>query len=391
MQALKTHEHWLSLLIIVVLVGLSIASVNLELPRIVRASGYIYSTSSSWKAVPPQLAVLVELQQPEKSIVKKGQVIAELSAERFAHNHSIEFEQAQLAQKKLTLGRQELQTISNSASQTARATSFQIESLRRELVNSEGELELINLRLADIYQQQSRQRELVKEGFISQEALEIKNSELLRLKGEKSASERQQLSLKREIEKQTTELSMTELRSQSQKAQLSREMTTAQQEYNEHLSKRIQLVSAIDGIVTQVSAQPGQMVRPDIPLLTVIPLDGGIEVILLLPSRSIGFVREGQRVSVRYQAYPHEHYGRHFGTVREISRIALPPQEVAQHIRVEEPVYTVRVKLPENYLTYQDKKLPITPGMVVEADVELDRLKIYQWLLEPLYRLGGRV
>ena len=28
---------------------------------------------------------------------------------------------------------------------------------------------------------------------------------------------------------------------------------------------------------------------------------------------------------------------------------------------------------------------------VVEADVELDRLKIYQWLLEPLYRLGARV
>jgi membrane fusion protein len=381
----------LTIFIFLALAGLAFTGSTVNLPRIVRTAGYTNSTSSNWKAVSPQLAVLLELSKPEKSIVKKGQVIAELSAERFAQNHSIELEQAQLAQKKLTLGKQELQTISDSTLQTTRATRSQIESLRRELINSEGELELLNLRLADIYQQQSRQRELVKEGFISQEALEIKNSELLRLKGEKSASERQQLSLKREIEKQTAELSMAELRSQSQKAQLSREMTTAQQEYNEHSSKRIQLVSAIDGIVTQVSAQPGQMVRPDIPLLTVIPLDGGIEVILLLPSRSIGFVREGQRVSVRYQAYPHEHYGRHFGTVREISRIALPPQEVAQHIRVEEHVYTVRVKLPQNYLTYQDKKLPITPGMVVEADVELDRLKIYQWLLEPLYRLGGRV
>jgi membrane fusion protein len=368
-----------------------VAGVIVDIPRIVRASGYIASSGGHWKAVSPQLAVLSILSVTDRNIVKKGQVIAELSAERFAQNHSIEFEQAQLAQKKLTLGKQELQTIRDTTVQSVRATRFQIESLRRELVNSDGELELINLRLTDIYQQQSRQRELVKEGFISQEALEIKNSELLRLKGEKSASERQQLSLKREIDKQTAELSMAELRSQSQKTQLSREMTTAQQEYNEHSSKRIQLVSAIDGIVTQVSAQQGQMVRPDIPLLTVIPLDGGIEVILLLPSRSIGFVREGQRVSVRYQAYPHEHYGRHFGTVREISRIALPPQEVAQHIRVEEPVYTVRVKLPANHMMYQDKKLPITPGMVVEADVELDRLKIYQWLLEPLYRLGGRV
>ena len=321
----------------------------------------------------------------------KGQIIAELSAERFAQNQSIEAEQARLTQQKLQLGQQELITISSSAARSIGAIRSQLLSLQKELKNTEGELELISQRLADIRQQQERQKQLVKEGFISQEALEIKNAELLRLLGEKSAAERQQLSLRREMEKQTEEMAMIELRSQTQKAQLSREMTSAQQEFNEHSSKRIQLVSAIDGIVTQVSAQPGQMVRPDIPLLTVIPLNGEIEVILLLPSRSIGFVREGQKVSVRYQAYPHEHYGRHFGTVREISRIALPPQEVAQHIRVDEPVYTVRVKLPANHMTYQDKKLPISPGMVVEADVELDRLKIYQWLLEPLYRLGGRV
>ena len=361
------------------------------MPRIARAPGYIATFSSSWKAVSPQVASLLLLSVRERSTVMKGQIIAELSAERFAQNQSIEAEQARLTQQKLQLGQQELITISSSAARSIGAIRSQLLSLQKELKNTEGELELISQRLADIRQQQERQKQLVKEGFISQEALEIKNAELLRLLGEKSAAERQQLSLRREMEKQTEEMAMIELRSQTQKAQLSREMTSAQQEFNEHSSKRIQLVSAIDGIVTQVSAQPGQMVRPDIPLLTVIPLNGEIEVILLLPSRSIGFVREGQKVSVRYQAYPHEHYGRHFGTVREISRIALPPQEVAQHIRVDEPVYTVRVKLPANHMTYQDKKLPISPGMVVEADVELDRLKIYQWLLEPLYRLGGRV
>ena len=381
----------LSLLIFSSLFLGCLGSIFIDLPRIVRAIGYTATNASTWKGVTPLVAVVTQLQVSENQPVTKGQVIAELSAERFAQNHSIESEQAKLTQQKLQFGQQELITISSSAARSISAIRSQLLSLQKELKNSEGELELISQRLSDIRQQQERQKQLVKEGFISQEALEIKNAELLRLLGEKSAAERQQLSLKREMEKQTEEMAMIELRSQTQKAQLSREMTSAQQEFNEHSSKRIQLVSAIDGIVTQVSAQPGQMVRPDIPLLTVIPLDGEIEVILLLPSRSIGFVREGQKVSVRYQAYPHEHYGRHFGTVREISRIALPPQEVAQHIRVDEPVYTVRVKLPANHMTYQDKKLPISPGMVVEADVELDRLKIYQWLLEPLYRLGGRV
>jgi membrane fusion protein len=128
-----------------------------------------------------------------------------------------------------------------------------------------------------------------------------------------------------------------------------------------------------------------------LPIMTIVPQDSAAEVLLLVPSRSIGFIRMGQKVSVRYQAYPYEHYGRHSGAVKEIARAALAPQEVVQHIRVDEPVYTVRVSLPSNYLEYQGKQLPITPGMVVEADVELDRLKIYQWLLEPLYRIGGRV
>jgi membrane fusion protein len=170
-----------------------------------------------------------------------------------------------------------------------------------------------------------------------------------------------------------------------------KDMDSSEQEFNEHSSKRIQLIAPIDGVVTQISASVGQTVRPDLPIMTIVPEGSAAEVLLLIPSRSIGFIRMGQKVSVRYQAYPYEHYGRHYGVVKEIARAALPPQEVVQHIRVDEPVYTVRVALPSNYLEYQGRQLPLTPGMVVEADVELDRLKIYQWLLEPLYRLGGRV
>jgi membrane fusion protein len=372
-------------------VGFGIASFSVEIPRIVRAPGYTVSTASMWKAVTPQLAVVVNLHVSERAFVKKGQIVADLSAERFSQNKSVEAEQSRLAKEKLELGRQQLDNLADINLRSMAAIRRQMDSMRRELTHVESELKLVNLRLADLSRQQVRHQTLVSDGFISQEALETKNSEMLRLQAEKSASERQQLNVQRELDKLGSELALIELRAQSQRAQLVREIATAQQEFNEHSSKQIQLVSAIDGIVTQVYAQEGQVVRPEIPLLAVIPVDTGVEVTLLLPSRSIGFVRDGQRVSVRYQAYPHEHYGRHFGTVRDISRVALPPQEVAQHIRVDEPVYTVRVKLPANHMTYQDKKLPVSPGMVVDADIELDRLKIYQWLLEPLYRLGGRV
>ena len=376
---------------VIILVSLCVYSlIAVDIPRIARVKGYAGSSGSSWKALSPQNALLVNMLVTEKDVVRRGQVVAELSSERYSQNQNIESEQARLALKKINLVLQEIEKINLAAVHAENAIKSQLSNMRHELIIGERELELIALRLEDIYKQQARQHRLILEGFISQEAVELKNSDMLRLKGEQSSSERHQISLKSEIEKQINEIELIKLKAQTQVSQLSRELVNFRQEFNEHSSKKVQLVSPIDGFVAQVTVKPGQVVKSDIPMLTVIPSDGGIEAILLLPSRSIGFVREGQRVSVRYQAYPHEHYGRHFGIVSEISRVALPPQEVAHHIQVDEPVYTVRVKLPQNHLEYQDKKLPISSGMVLEGDIELDRLKIYQWLLEPLYRLGGR-
>jgi membrane fusion protein len=33
----------------------------------------------------------------------------------------------------------------------------------------------------------------------------------------------------------------------------------------------------------------------------------------------------------------------------------------------------------------------LLPGMAVEADVLLERRRLYEWVLEPLYALAGRV
>jgi membrane fusion protein len=369
----------------------TLSAIHVEVPRIVRVQGYSISEESAWKAYALQPSVLALLPVTEKSEIRKGQVIAELTTERFAKNQNLETLQSDLVLEKIKAGQQELRFTDEVASKTAVNISQQISALERELVQTDREDQLMKQRMLALEQQSLRQQELYAKGFISQEAKENRNAEYLKLQGDMSILQRQRLAMQREIDRQTQELGLVNSRNSQRKAQIQRELSAIQQEHNEYSSRRMQLVSPIDGVVAQVAAQVGQTVLPQIPLMTILPANSPLEVLLLVPSKSIGFVREGQNVSVRYQAFPHEHYGRHSGVVKEVSRIALAPQEVAQHIRVEEPVYTVRVKLPANHMTYQDKKLPITPGMVVEADVELDRLKIYQWLLEPLYRLGGRV
>jgi membrane fusion protein len=367
------------------------SAIFLEVPRIAKSVGYTSTTFAHAKVNSSQNGILLLLDIKDQAVVKRGQVLGEVTSERFAQNRSVDAVQASLAKHKKKLASDEINNVNENQSISLNATRLKIQSASLELSSITQELTLSQQRLDDLARQLERQKDMQGQGFVSTEAVEQKRSELLQQKLNFSGLERNKLQLQREIATQHEELRMIASRSQSQRAQLMRDMDTSEQEFNEHSSKRIQLIAPIDGVVTQISASVGQTVRPDLPIMTIVPEGSAAEVILLIPSRSIGFIRMGQKVSVRYQAYPYEHYGRHYGVVKEIARAALPPQEVVQHIRVDEPVYTVRVALPSNYLEYQGKQLPLSPGMVVEADVELDRLKIYQWLLEPLYRLGGRV
>lgn len=60
-------------------------------------------------------------------------------------------------------------------------------------------------------------------------------------------------------------------------------------------------------------------------LVSPLPGDGRLEAELLVSSRAIGFIEPGDRVLLRYQAYPYQKFGHHLGEVARISRSALSP------------------------------------------------------------------
>ena len=56
-----------------------------------------------------------------------------------------------------------------------------------------------------------------------------------------------------------------------------------------------------------------------------------------------------------------------------------------------EGLYQIRVKLSKPTITVYGKEEPLISGMTVTADVELDSRKIYEWILEPLYTIKGKI
>ena len=54
-------------------------------------------------------------------------------------------------------------------------------------------------------------------------------------------------------------------------------------------------------------------------------------------------------------------------------------------------MYRVLVRIDSQSVMAFGKSEPLRPGMLVEADILGERRKLYEWALEPLYALTGKI
>jgi len=80
-----------------------------------------------------------------------------------------------------------------------------------------------------------------------------------------------------------------------------------------------------------------------------------------------------------------------------VSRTALPPAEIAnfmagnQQAQQGEPLYRITVDVPKQSVTAYGKSHPLQAGMLLDADVMQERRHLYEWVLEPLFSLSGKI
>jgi hemolysin D len=139
-----------------------------------------------------------------------------------------------------------------------------------------------------------------------------------------------------------------------------------------------QLRSPVDGTVQQIAVHTvGGVVQPAEPLMVIVPAGSEIKVDAQILNKDIGFVREGQPVRVKLEAFPFTDYGLVEGVVETISRDAIQDEKLGL-------VYAARIRLARNYLPIGGRRQPIGPGMAVQAEVKTGERRIIQYLLSPI-------
>ena len=163
---------------------------------------------------------------------------------------------------------------------------------------------------------------------------------------------------------------------------------------NAEARRSIDIRAPADGVVTSIVAHPGQTISAGAPMLKIVPRHASMQAELLAPSSAVGFIREGGRVLMRYSAYPYQKFGGYLGTVTAVSDAAISAEEAKLFLGGEAPTkqagpfYRVIVTPDSQFARVYGEERKLPANMRVEAYALLDRRKLYELILEPIYEIG---
>ncbi|GIU39016.1 hypothetical protein TUM3794_12760 [Shewanella colwelliana] len=124
-------------------------------------------------------------------------------------------------------------------------------------------------------------------------------------------------------------------------------------------------------------------------LVTILPMNSKLEAEVYIPTRAITFVKKGDEVNLKLEAFPFQKYGISKGVVSHISKSIVFASETTSKISFNEPVYKVTIKLLEQYIMAYGNETYFIPGMLLQADIDTGKRTLMEWLLEPLYIING--
>ena len=140
----------------------------------------------------------------------------------------------------------------------------------------------------------------------------------------------------------------------------------------------MQLRAPVAGTVQQLAVHTvGGVVTPAQPLLAVVPSEDGLEIEATVLNKDIGFVRPGQRATVKIDSFPYTRYGYLEASVESVSHDAAQDEKAGL-------VFPARVKLASAVLQVDGTAVQLSPGMSLNVEIKTGRRRLIDYLLSPL-------
>lgn len=338
-----------------------------------------------------QTGVISELFVTEHQTVKAGEALIKIKSEKFGES-GFEANESLIQQYQF-----QIDSLTKQVSKKKEQSKLQQEDLNNSLRNLNQELEqitstqaLLNKRININNEIKSQIRELSQTGYASELEFKRQNDSILLLEQQRLGLETDSLATVREIAQTKNRLKTSAIEHGLEIANLEEQLNETKLNLSRAKQQKVtEIVSPIDGVVTGILAEQGSLTDLQNSLLSIVPANSELIAQLFVPTSAIGFVEEGQKVKLRYRAFPYEKFGIYQGEIIEASKTVILPSESNDASALNLPSYRVKVRLESQFVTAYGKQFALRPDMQIDADIIIEQRSLLRWLFDPIFSLKG--
>lgn len=261
--------------------------------------------------------------------------------------------------------------------------------LLASLETNQKDQQVLAARLKSVVEIEAMQEKLVAQQYGARLRLLEAQDKRLEVEREQLLTKNREQEIKRELSTQQAEKSAFNKgwrqKTMEDMLAISRERD-ALIEQLQKADKRHQMVSLfapMDAVVLDIAKlSPGSIVREAEAFVTLVPLSAELEVEVQIDALDVGYIKKGDPVHVKLDAFPFQRHGSLPATVRTISEDAFK-RDAAQGSGLD-AFYMSRISLSSFRLKSMPAKARLLPGMTLSAEIVVGKRSVMSYLLWPL-------
>ena len=246
-----------------------------------------------------------------------------------------------------------------------------------------------------IYRQQAEGWDtLAREGYagklmaLERQRLYLENAQDLRAQAHNIEALRANIAQSNMRLAQTTSNYRQQLHNERVEAEAQRHRVQQELDKQQHRASLLELKAPQAGIVKDLATHtPGTVVAPGAILLTLVPNDEPLIAEVWISNVDAGFVQSKQKVRVKIAAFPFQKYGMVDGTVQHVSADA-QNTDLSKAQASFNASYRALIALDIAQPGNPASQLPLAPGMLVNAEIQLGTRSVIEYLLSPIQKVA---
>ncbi|EPY4319523.1 HlyD family secretion protein [Klebsiella quasipneumoniae] len=358
--------------------------------------GEVITLPHSVNVYAPQQGFVICQYAKVGDLVAKGQSLYEIDISRNTTTGNVSTAQIEVINEKIANAEDIITKLSHNKEETRLSLDKQLKTINDSLKETNRMLVNAQTGLKKMHDNLSSYDKYLRDGLITKDQYNYQHS----LYFQQQSTYQSLVSQKMQLESQVTQLNSDKI---TKTADFDNQISSQENQINDYKNQLVEsnangnviIKATTEGRIESLAVTKGQMVDKGSSLAQIKPT-GDIEyyLILWLPNNSIPYVKPGDVINIRYDAFPSDKFGQFPGKILSISSVPTSRQELSEYTNVnngtnqqELALYKTIVKIENKTFNYNGKTLSLSNGLKAQAVVFLEERPLYMWMFTPVYKI----